>query len=318
MKNILVLIPVEEADKKFFERMYPEAEFIYDTVKAVTLEQVLKADIIIGNAPATMVAENTHLELLQLNSAGADEYIKPGIIKGNTKLANATGAYGLALSEHMLGMLLMLMKKLNRYYTNQQKHKWHDEGSVMSVFGSRTLIIGLGDIGNEFAKRVKALGSYVVGIKRRMSEKPDYVDELYTMEALDEQLALADIVFMALPGTNQTYRIMNAERFECMKSNAILLNCGRGTAIDQEALIEALKTGKIYGAAVDVTDPEPLSENHPMWEIPNLMITPHISGQYHLKETLNRIIQIAGRNLKAVRENRDIENEVDFASGYKK
>lgn len=318
MKQILVVIPVDEKDKAFLENSYQEAEFTYVPADQVTKEQVLKADIIIGNAPASMVAENDHLELLQLNSAGTDAYIKEGIIKAGTKLANATGAYGLALSEHMLGMLLTLMKKLDRYHVNQQNGNWKDEGNVMSIYGSRTLILGLGDIGGEFAKRIQCMGGYVVGIKRRASAKPEYVDELYTMEALDEQLKLADIVFMALPGTDQTYHIMDASKFNLMKSNAILLNCGRGTAIDQEALMDALQKNQIYGAGIDVTDPEPLPADHPLWKMPNLLITPHISGQYHLKETLHRIVQIAARNLEAVHDGKQIENEVDFESGYKK
>lgn len=317
MKKILILVPVEPEDKSFLESKYPGAVFTYSSLELVTEELILEADIIVGNAPADMVSKNTHLELLQLNSAGADEYIRPGVIRGNTKLANATGAYGLALSEHMLGMLLMLLKKLEIYHNNQKERKWRDEGSVMSIYGSRTLILGLGDIGGEFAKRMKAMGSYVVGIKRRITEKPEYVDEIYTMDELDDQLKLADIVFMALPGTEKTYRIMDKQRFACMKANAVLLNCGRGTAIDQDALTEALKTGRIYGAAIDVTDPEPLPEEHPMWEIANLLVTPHISGQFHLKETLKRIIKVAGRNLEAVHEGREVENEVDFTTGYK-
>lgn len=146
---------------------------------------VQKADIIIGNPPAEMLIDSPNLKWLQLNSAGSDAYIKEGILKKEVLLTNATGAYGLAISEHMIGVLLQLFKKLHIYRNNQKLHIWKDEGEVKSIYNSKVLIIGLGNIGGEFAKRVKAFGGYTIGIRRTNAEKPDFIDELYLMDKID-------------------------------------------------------------------------------------------------------------------------------------
>ena len=224
----------------------------------------------------------------------------------------------MAISEHMLASLLMLMKKLDRYYENKQHCLWRDEGSVRSVYGSCVVILGFGDIGQEFAKRVKALGSYVIGVRRHKGTKPEFVDEVVTTEELDNLLPRADVLAMSLPNTPQTYHILNAERFAKMKKGSYLLNVGRGTSVDQDALLAALQDGTLAGAAVDVTDPEPLPTDHPLWKAENLLITPHCSGAYHLQETLERIIRISAENLEHFEKNEPLRNEVDFATGYRK
>ena len=318
MKKVLVVIPVEERHKKYLEEKFPEGEFLYSSIGSVTLSHVKEADVIIGNAPVAMVQECEHLEFMQLNSAGADAYIKEGVIKDGTVLANATGAYGLAVAEHMFAMTYALMKKLPLYQKNQSHCAWKDEGPVTTFYHSRTLVIGLGDIGCDYARRAKAMGSYVVGLKRRESEKPDCVDELYTMDALKDELEKADVVAMFLPGTKETYHVMNEEMLRSMKHGAILVNGGRGTAIDQVALKTVLDEEYLSGAALDVTTPEPLPVDDPLWEAKNILITPHVSGGYHLPETFERIVQIAGHNLEALRNEHEIKNVVDFTTGYKK
>lgn len=318
MKHILVVIPINQQQKSYLEACDPEGRFVYRSCEEVTVEQVEAADVIIGNAPADMVSRCEHLQLMQLNSAGADAYIKDGVIREGTVLANATGAYGLAVAEHLLTMTLMLMKNMHRYHSNQLACEWKDEGTVTSFYQARTLVIGLGDIGCEYAKRAKAMGSYVVGVKRRKSQKPEYVDELYTMGMLETELAKADVVAMFLPGTKETYHIMNEEMLRRMKRGSILMNGGRGTAIDQTALKMVLDEGYLRGAALDVTVPEPLPSEDPLWKAKNILITPHVSGGYHLPETLERIVRIAGNNLIALREGTEIRNVVDFTTGYKK
>ncbi len=318
MKHILVVIPVKEKHKLYLEECYPEACFHYNLVQSVTIQEVQSADIIIGNAPADMVSQCEHLELMQLNSTGTDAYIKDGVIKEGTILTNATGAYGLAVAEHMFAMTYVLMKKLNVYQENQRNCEWKDAGEITSFYQSRTLVIGLGDIGCEYAKRAKAMGSFVVGIKRRLSEKPDCVDELHLVNDLETELPKADIVAMFLPGTKQTYHLMDEKMLRNMKKGAILVNGGRGTAIDQIALEKVLNEEYLSGAALDVTDPEPLPSQNPLWKAKNILITPHVSGGFHLPETFERIVQIAGENLRALYLGKEIKNIVDFTTGYKK
>ena len=173
MKNILVTIPVEDRHKEYLERTGAGCEFFYTSPAAVTEGGLSQADIIIGNVNPQLLKGAGKLQWLQLNSAGSDNYCAPGILRPGVILTNATGAYGLAISEYMVGMSFLLQNKFYQYYRNQMDHQWKDQGNVTSVWGSTTLVIGLGDIGGEYAKRMKALGSHTIGVRRTRGERPE-------------------------------------------------------------------------------------------------------------------------------------------------
>ena len=151
-------------------------------------------------------------------------------------------------------------------------------------------------------------------------EKPDYLDELYTTEELEKLLPRADFVALALPNTPETKGIMTEERLRMMKRTAFLINVGRGNAIDSEALNRVLRDGWLGGCAVDVTEPEPLPEDHPLWDAPRMIITPHIAGKFNLPETFERIIRIAGENLEKflAGETCGMMSVVDLETGYRR
>ncbi|WP_224036584.1 D-2-hydroxyacid dehydrogenase [Clostridium gelidum] len=317
INNILILLPINERQRKLIEIEAPNANYIYRTPLDVDKSIVQKADIIIGNPPAEMLIGSPNLKWLQLNSAGSDDYIKEGILKKEILLTNATGAYGLAISEHMIGVLLQLFKKLHIYRNNQKLHLWKDEGEVKSIYGSRVLIIGLGNIGGEFAKRVKAFGGYIIGVRRTNTEKPDFIDELYLMDKIDELLPIVDVVALTIPGTKETYKMFSKEKFKLMKDGAVLLNVGRGNVLDTDELCYAVESGHLLGAGIDVVDPEPLPENHRIWDIENIIITPHVSGGYHIPETLESIVQISAKNLRNFMNKDRLVNIVNFSTGYR-
>ena len=319
MTNILAVMPFEEPHKQYLEQIAKNCSFTY--TQAPTLEQVCAADIILGNADPKLVAQSQRLQWLQLNSAGTDDYCKPGILKPGTILTNATGAYGLTVSEHMTAMTYLLCRKMDLYLRNQAGHLWQAEGSVTSVWNSTVLVLGLGDIGAEYAKRMKALGAYVIGIRRRPGVKPDCVDELHSMDQLDRLLPRADFVAMVLPSTLQTRHIMDQRRLKLMKKGAYLINCGRGDAVDCDALNSLLRSGNaLGGAALDVTEPEPLPKEHPLWDAPRCIITPHVAGGFFLRETFERIVRITGENLERflANDSQHMQNQVDPASGNRK
>lgn len=318
MKKVLVTIPVENEHKQYLETVGKGLEFIYADRETLLPQLVKDAEIILGNVPPEYLKDAAKLKFLQLDSAGAVPYTAPGVMPKGAQLANATGAYGLAISEHMLGCVFMLRKKLDRYLDDMKRHEWKDEGPVLSIADSVTLVVGLGDIGGQFAQKMHALGSHVIGIRRHRSEAPDYLEELYTMEELDTLLPKTDIVACSLPGTPQTAGLFDAGRLDRMKKGAILLNVGRGSLIPSDALLEALKSGHLGGAAIDVAEEEPLPPESPLWDAPNLLITPHVSGNYHMRQILETVVKIAGENLSAFLEERPIRNEVDFQSGYRK
>jgi len=315
-KTILVLFKLNEEQKSFLEAAAPGCKFLYTRNEEVTEQQLNSASVIIGNPAPDKLKMADNLELLQLISAGVGEYAREGVLPEKAVLANATGAYGLAISEYMLGVLLELYKNLHLYRDNQAECKWTYRGQVKSVYNSTALIVGLGDIGGEFAKKLKALGAYTIGIKRTDSSKPDYLDELYVMDKLEELLPRADIVALSLPETKLTKNIINKSTLKLMKRDAVLINVGRGSAVDSEALCDALENGLILGAALDVTEPEPLPEDHRLWKMKNVIITPHVSGGFSLEETKSRIIKIAAYNLRALMEGKALKNVVDRARGY--
>ena len=318
MKKVLCALPVEERHKEKLEKAGKGCEFTYVLPKEVTEEQIRSAEIILGCVPAGMIKASEKLELLQLSSAGADPYIVKGVLAEKTILTNATGAYSKAVAEHGFASALMLQKKLHLYRDVQKTGVWSDFGTVTSMADATVLVVGLGDIGCHFARLCKAMGAYVIGVKRRPSSKPDCADELYTMEHLDELLPRADVIFSILPGTKEVYHLYNKDRFAKMKKAAIFINDGRGGAVDAEALYEALTEGKISAAAIDVTEPEPLPKDHKLWQLDNLLLTPHVSGFYHLPETFERIVNIAADNLERFLAGRELKNIVDFETGYKK
>lgn len=315
--KILVLLPVNESQKKLIEAASPNSQYIYQTIKTVDKKTVQEADVIIGNAPADMVTNSPNLKWLQLNSAGSDAYIKGGVLNKEVLLTNASGAYGLAISEHMIGVLLQLLKKLHLYRNNQKLHLWKDEGEIKSIYNSKILIIGLGDIGEEFAKRAKAFGAYIIGVRRKNTEKPDFIDELYLMDKIEELLPKVDVVFLSLPSTKETYKMFSKDKLMLMKKGAVLLNAGRGNVLDTDALCDLVESNHLLGAGLDVTDPEPLPSEHRIWEVENIIITPHISGGYHLAETLERIVRISADNLRRFTNDEKLKNLVDFQTGYR-
>ncbi len=310
-KEILVLLPVRDCHRKILETAGAGCHFVYDSANEAGTEEITRAGIIIGNPPPDRLKESPRLEWLQLGSAGADDYIKPGILDQRTILTNAVGAYGKSVAEHTFAMMLMLQKKLHLYRDNQSQSVWADEGSITSITDMTVLIVGLGDIGLHFARMCSALGAHTTGIKRRLCPCPEGVDELYTSKHLDELLPGADVVASFLPGTEENYHLYTAERFARMKPSAIFLNAGRGNAVDPDVLSQALVAHQIASAGIDVTDPEPLPPDHLLWKLPDIMITPHVAGGYHLDGTFERIIEIAAANLDAYLHNRPMINVVD-------
>lgn len=290
MKTILILIRLKEHHKALLEQSFPDARFLYAAPKHVTDEQLQSADAILGNPVPERLQGLSRLKLLQLHSAGSDPYDKEGILPPGCTLYNASGVYGLAVSEHMLAMTLALTKKLHLYRDNQRESRWFDEGEVMAIEGLRILVIGAGDIGARYARLCNALGAYTIGLRRTVTKLQEGLNELYPMEKLDSLLPEVDLVAMALPATNETNGLMDARRFALMRQGALFVNGGRGTTVDQDALLDALQRGHLGGAATDVTDPEPLPPEHPLWQQKNLILTPHIAGLFHVPKTLDLLI----------------------------
>ena len=318
MEHILVLMKMDASQQDMVREAAPGARVDFVKPKELTPQQVEQADMVIGNLTEPFLPHLKRARLLQLQTSGVPEfYLNLPRQAPDTILCSASGAYGVPIAEYMLSSLLAMMKRLHIYRDDMKQARWQPrfEGGLLS--GARVLSLGMGDIGGEFAGRCALMGAEVIGIRRRASEPPEGVLRVALMEELDELLPWADAVALSLPGTKETIGIMNRARFERMKQGSYILNVGRGSAIDQEALLWALQSGKLAGAGLDVCDPEPLPEDHPLWQQENLLLTPHISGQYFLKGTQDRIVRLMCKNIRALREGGKLTARVDFGTGYR-
>jgi len=311
--NVLVVLPLEAEGKSRIESIDRGSRFMYE----VTEETATLADIVIGNLPVHLIPTATNLKWIQLSMAGTDAYSAPGVLPDGTLLTNVTGAFGHAISEHMVGCVFSIYKKLHLYRDNQSKSRWETRGKVKSIKDSVILSVGMGDIGGNFLRRMKSLESYTIGVCRTETDKPSFVDEIYTSDSLDNILPRADVVALSMPNTPQTRGMFSRERISIMKDGAVIVNVGRGNAIDTDALCDALDSGKLLGAAVDVTDPEPLPADHRLWKCENALVTPHISGFFHMRETYDNIVDICIDNFKSYVEGAPLTNVIDMSTGYR-
>ncbi|MBR0208268.1 MAG: D-2-hydroxyacid dehydrogenase [Oscillospiraceae bacterium] len=322
MKKILIALETGEKEQAAFRRAAEAAgvacAFTFTTPAAATEEQIAEACFIVGNVPPRKIAASENLDVLQLFSAGADPYMPEGVLSEKTVLCNATGAYGQAVSEHAFALTLMLVKKLHLYRSSQLNCRWEDHGMVTSLDGATVLVVGLGDIGLSYARLVKAMGARVIGVKRRGGPCPEGVDELVLTGEIDRVLPRADVVMSVLPSTADTAYFYTAERFGAMKRSAVFINCGRGNAVSHEALLQALRSGEIAAAAIDVCETEPLPADSPLWREEKLVITPHVAGNFHLASIYEGIIGIALENLTNYLGGKPLRNIVDPATGYKR
>ena len=260
-------------------------------------ELVEKVTAVIGTVNPDELSHCEHLEWLQTWSAGTDRYVKGRVIPQNAVLTNASGAYGQVVSEHMFAMMWALMKNLHTYARNQEARLWQPQPGVASPRGATALVVGTGDIGSHFAQLAKLVGMRTLGVRRHADRGADGIDEMHTFSELDALLTQADVVALVVPSTPETHHLLDAHRLSLLKPNAILINVGRGDAIEPDALADTLQRGLITGAALDVTEPEPLAQSSPLWREPRCLITPHVAGE-HLPETKAKIFEIALANLK--------------------
>lgn len=305
----LILSSVEKEDKVLF---FDNEEELLKSKDCANIE------IVFGEPEHSTIHCMKNLRWIQMTWAGANKYTSASDFPDNITLTSASGAYGYVISEYIVSGILALYKNLFSYREQIKSGGWNQIENDDTLEGKRVLILGTGNIGQETAKKLKCFGSYVVGICRTPGKKHLSFDEINTIDSVDTQLQSADIVIIALPGTAQTAGMFDAERIKRMKTNAILVNVGRGFVVNTNELTSALQNRLLGGAVLDVTDPEPLPEKHPLRHMENVLLTPHISGISwgENKFTRKRILDIFCENLKQDRNNELKKNLIDFSKGY--
>ena len=279
--------------------------------------QLAECEILFGNAKAETVHKMPNLKWVHAQTAGVESYLSAEMdLSKDIQLTNSSGAYGISIAEYMLTTTLMLLRNAGGYLSQQRNHVWKSLGNVRNLHSRSVTVVGMGDIGGRYAYLCHAMGAQVSGVVRNLrTHKPEYVDKLFPTSQIDEALQDADIVALALPGTGETAGILSHKRLAGMKKGALIINIGRGSAIDQDALIGLLQSGHIGGAALDVTTPEPLPQDSPLWDMPNVIITPHISHGGS-DNTTGLVVDKFIRYLNDYINGRPFERVVDRKLGY--
>jgi D-2-hydroxyacid dehydrogenase (NADP+) len=241
------------------------------------------------------------LRFVQSISAGTDQYDKPLFSEHGVRLASAQGANERAVAEHALSLMLALSRHLHLGRDAQNQKHWRPMiGNPLQreqeQRGRTVVVVGFGHIGQRFGKLARAFDCHVIGLRREAVAMPDCADEVFSIDALGDILPQADVVVLTCPLTPQTEGLINAETLGLMKPSAHLINVARGKVVDQSALIDALMTGVIHSAALDVTEEEPLAVDSPLWAMPQVIITPHLAGETGRYEA--NIIDLLENNLE--------------------
>lgn len=265
----------------------------------------------------SLLKEAPNLKWYQCSYAGVDPYQPPFQFPEGVMLTNSSGAYGVTIAEHILMVTLMLQRRMLDYTRIVQNREWVNDLPLRSIHGSRITILGTGDIGTTFASRAKALHpASITGVNRSGRAPSDVYDQVHPLAELDSVLPKTDILLMAMPSTPETIGLLSRERIALLSPASILVNVGRGSAVDQEALMEALNAGRLGGAALDVMTPEPLPKDHPLWETKNLLITPHTAGNMTLGYTSDRSVELFCENLERYATGQPLAHLVDLKRGY--
>ena len=243
------------------------------------------ADVVLGFAVrAANFVQARRLRWIHSTAAGVGGVLFPALIESDVTLTNSSGLHADSMAEHALGMMLAFARKLHLARDAQHAHTWVQEAHyresppIEFLRGATLGLVGLGRVGTALASRARALGMRVLAVRRRPASPPDPAHEQWPVDRLPELLAASDWVVLVAPHTKETARLIGAEQLAHMRPSARLVNLGRGALVDEAALEEALRSGRLAGAALDVFEEEPLPATSPLWDMPQVIVTPHTSG----------------------------------------
>ena len=260
------------------------------------------------------------LQWVHCPAAGVGHMLYPEMVQSAVTITNGRGTSADTIAEHVLAVVLALFRRLTTAHARQAQHVWAQDEIASppgnrTIAGSRVLIVGLGRIGRATAVRMHALGATVIGVRRQPDAAPmPGVDSVHPPDAVQQLLADADIVVLAAPQTMTTKGLIGEAELARMKRDAVLVNVSRGALVDEDALVSALGAGALAGAALDVFRDEPLAPDHPIWDVPNLLVTPHVSGFRH--DHWDAVTDLFEVNLRRFERGEQLLNVVDKREGY--
>ena len=312
--SVKVIISGSHTEKTIerFKKLNADVVFVPSLADADP-KDLAEAGIVAGGVNPQLLEQMPKLRFVQLFSAGANSY---GWLPEQIILANAYGAYGESIAEHMLTTTLMAMKRMPEYLDMQKEQGWNLLKDIDRFAGSHILSVGMGAIGTSYLKKADALGAICYGVRRSVHDKPEFVQKLVTVDKMDELLPEMDAVALSLPGTAEVKGMFDERRLRLMKKSAILLNTGRGNSVVTDDLIKVMNEGHLKAACLDVMDPEPLPKDHPLWTTSRVYVTPHISGGYRAGVNYESVTDVVCRNIELVLSGEPPVHTVDRKLGY--
>jgi phosphoglycerate dehydrogenase-like enzyme len=296
----------------------PGLELVKTTTPAEVAAEIGDAEVFYGFPTADVLAQGKALKWIQSPSAGVNflQHL-PQLVQSDIVLTNTRGAHGPSIGEHTFALLFALTRHLDRCYAAQRERRWawSDIYYTSHEIYQRTMgIIGYGAIGRSIAQRARGFEMNVLAVDAHPDPAAPFVDEVWGMDRLHDLLRQSDVVVVSAPLTDASYHLIGAEELALMKPSAYLIVVSRGGIVEENALAAALTAGTIAGAGIDVAEVEPLSADSPLWDAPNLVISPHTAGDSSEKE--QRCVQILRENLIRYAAGEPLVNVVDKERGY--
>lgn len=315
---ILVHYPFEPEQFEAFKELGAKHghTVICVTEEADALAAAPEVEVIMGHFHPEVCAAAPKLRWVQSFSTGMDKFLFPEIIeRDEVAVSNVAGLYASQGGEHAWALLLALARQLPLAVKNMERHSWTGE-AVVELSGTTLGVIGMGGFGVEISKRAQGYDMTVIAIDPMRTEKPPFVNELrpFSTETLHDLLRRSDIVMTACPLTKETYHLISTTELALMKQSAYLINVTRGGIIDEPALVDALKAGQIAGAGLDVTEKEPLPADSPLWDAPNIILTPHRAGASQHRP--RKVFEFFMQNLNRYVSGQKPVNIIDKRKGY--
>lgn len=315
---ILITQNIDDSYIQQINELAPDFQVIAGKDKDTWEPYAKEAEVIVGwknDLEDLSIRGESKLRWLQSWSAGVNSMPLNKFSEKDIILTSANGVHAYPISETIFALMLGLTRKIHTYVQQQQNKHWHHANMNLELHEKTIGIIGVGEIGKETARIAKAFRMNVIGV-RHSGMPAENVDEMYTPDKLHDILPTCDYVVITLPLTDDTQGMFGSKEFSLMKKSAFLINIGRGEVIKEEELITALQEQEIAGAGLDVFIQEPLDETNPLWEMENVIVTPHTSGstEHYTKRVIENIFI---PNLKQyINEDYHMKNMVDYKKGY--
>lgn len=312
--KILATFDLPDKYVKLYENQYHTKVSICKD-RAQLPDALRDADILIVSwrLPAGSVASAGSLKWIHSIGAGVDGILTPDVLESKAVVTSSSGIHREPISEHVLAFMLSFVRCFHTFARQQMRKEWK-RYELQELAGKTLGIIGLGEIGSEIAVKAKALGMRVIAVKRTPGEKPNSVDALWTQDRVKDLLGDSNFVVLSLPLTSETRGFIGEPELRAMKKSAYLINISRGKIVQEPKLIQALREGWIAGAGLDVFEEEPLPEKSELWEMPNVIVTPHVAGSN--PQYTERAMTIFEENLMRFLKGEELLNLVDKRLGY--